>query len=235
MVDRQRRTLTIAALVALASLVLLASLDRVGDVDREITERFVDVSGTWLINHHGSSLRPWLYDGPKIAIALFGVGVLVLAYRPGLLSPGWLTRREALFVCACLAVVPLAIGVIKQHSNVQCPASLERYGGTQSNADAHLRITGFFETHRRGGCWPSGHTSGAFALLCLAWLERRRRVRLVLALPGLLAGVATGWYQVARGAHFASHILATALISIILISLLARAFGIGRVSSKSAG
>ncbi|HSD69642.1 MAG TPA: phosphatase PAP2 family protein [Woeseiaceae bacterium] len=228
MVDRQRRTLTIAALVALASLVLLTSLDLIGDVDREITERFVDVSGTWLINHHGSSLRLWLYDGPKIAIGLFGVGALVLAFRPGLLSPGWLTRREALFVCACLVVVPLTIGFIKQHSNVQCPASLEQYGGTQSNADAHLRIGGFFETHRKGGCWPSGHTSGAFAMLCLAWLDRRRRVRLMLALPGLLGGAATGWYQVARGAHFASHIVATALISIILITLLAKAFEIDR-------
>lgn len=223
MVNRQRQSLIIAAVLALAALAALVLTGLTGDVDREVTERYFVSPGTWLIDHQQSPLRLWLYDGPKAVFVVFGIGMLGLACRQ---RQGGISRREAMFVFACLAAVPLAVGFIKQHSNVQCPASLEQYGGTRSDADAHLRLAGFFETHRNGGCWPSGHSSGAFALFCLAWLDRRLPVRLALAMPGLLVGIATGWYQVARGAHFASHVVATALISVCLTALLAAVFRI---------
>lgn len=227
MVKQQHRALISTTLVALAALGVVIALELTSNIDREISDRLFDPTGAWLIDHHSSSLRLWLYDGTKVLIILFGIGTLGIVCWPRLARPGWVTRREALFVVACLAVVPLSVGVIKKYSNVQCPASLQRYGGTQSDDNAHLRLTSFFETHRNNGCWPSGHSSGGFALLCLAWLGRGNCSRLSLAVPGLVAGFATGAYQVARGAHFASHVLATGLIAFIVIALLANLFKIG--------
>jgi membrane-associated PAP2 superfamily phosphatase len=231
MVNQQHRALISTTIIALAALALVIALELTSNIDREISDRFFDPSGAWLVDHRSSGLRLWLYDGAKILIILFGIGMLGIVCWPRLARPGGITRREALFVLACLAAVPLAVGVIKKYSNVQCPASLQRYGGTQSDDDAHIQLTGFFETHRNSGCWPSGHSSGGFALLCVAWLGRGRCSRLRLAVPGLVAGFLTGAYQVARGAHFASHVLVTGLISIIVIALLAYLFETGETTA----
>jgi membrane-associated PAP2 superfamily phosphatase len=95
-----------------------------------------------------------------------------------------------------------------------------------------MRLPTFLEPRRNGGCWPSGHASGGFALLCLGWLGRRRVAQRWLLVPGIVAGFTMGTYQIARGAHFASHVLVTGLISVLLIQLIAAASRIGRPSAS---
>ncbi|MEQ9564199.1 MAG: hypothetical protein RLN69_16885, partial [Woeseiaceae bacterium] len=64
------------------------------------------------------------------------------------------------------------------------------------------------------------------ALLCLAWLDRLRRRRGHFVVLGLSAGFSMGTYQMARGAHFASHVLVTGLIAVLVAILLASVFGV---------
>lgn len=230
MVEKQRRRrrliASIAAILALLCLVIAAALTT--QIDQQISKLFFDdTTGRWLVDHESSPLRFWFYDGPKRLIIVFGLVLLVTAIRPSLFRRGWFSRREALFLFACLALVPLTIGTIKKNSNVQCPVTLQQYGGSQSDASGHVSLHGFLDERRPGGCWPSGHASGGFALLCLAWLARPRRTRYCFAALGLTAGVAMGVYQLARGAHFASHVLVTGLIAVLLITVLGAAFGIG--------
>jgi membrane-associated PAP2 superfamily phosphatase len=226
--QHQRRTLIAPVLGASLLLCLVIAVALTTQTDRQISDLFFNpVTGRWLIDHDSSSLRPWFYDGPKLLIIVFGIVLAITAIRPTWFPPRWFDRREALFLFACLAVVPLTIGTIRKNSNVQCPVTLQQYGGTQSNESGNVSLDGFLEERQAGGCWPSGHASGGFALLCLAWLNRRRRIRYSFAVLGLTAGLSMGTYQVARGAHFASHVLVTGLIAILLIIVLSALFGIG--------
>ncbi len=227
MVDIQRRKLILIELAALVLLVLVILVALTTSIDQQISDRFFDPSGQgWLVDHASSRLRLWFYDGPKALVILFGIGLIGVALRPSLARPDWITQREAIFLLACLATVPAAIGLIRNNSNVQCPITLQQYGGTQSNESGHVKLSGFLEPHRPHGCWPSGHASAGFALLSLAWLKRRRSSKLAFVLLGMTAGLAMGTYQVARGSHFASHVLITGLVAVMLIEILAYVLGI---------
>lgn len=228
--EKQRRRWTliasIAVLLALLCLVIAAALAT--PFDEQVSRLFFnEKTGRWLVDHDTSGLRLWFYDGPKLLIAVFGLVLLVTAFRPSLFRGSWFNRREALFLFACLAVVPLTVGAIKKNSHVQCPVSLQQYGGTQNDESGRVSLDAFFVEQGPGGCWPSGHASGGFALLCLAWLARPRRPRYCFVVLGLAAGTTMGTYQLGRGVHFASHVLVTGLVAVLLIVLLASAFGIG--------
>jgi membrane-associated PAP2 superfamily phosphatase len=226
-VYEQRRTL-IASLVGIIFLLcLVIVVARTTDIDRQISNAFFDpVTGHWLVDHESSRLRLWFYDGPKLLIIAFGLLLATTIIRQSIFPVWWFTGRESLFVFACLAAIPLAVGTVKKYSNVACPIELQQYGGTESDDRGHVSVVGFLETRRNAGCWPSGHVSGGFALLCLAWLDRPRRIRRRFVVLGMTAGLSMGIYQLARGAHFASHILVTGLIAVVLAVVLAAVFGI---------
>jgi membrane-associated PAP2 superfamily phosphatase len=226
-VCEQRRTLiaSLAGIIFLLCLVIVVA--RATDIDRQISNAFFEpVTGQWLVDHDSSRLRLWFYDGPKLLIIAFGLLLASTIIRPSIFPAWWFTRRESFFVFACLAAIPLAVGTVKKNSNVVCPIELQQYGGTESDDRGHVSLAGFLEMRRYGGCWPSGHASGGFALLCLALLDRPRRIRRRFVLLGLTAGLSMGIYQVARGAHFTSHVLITGLIAVLLAVVLAPVFGV---------
>ncbi len=234
MVNIQRRSLILTELATLVLLILVLFVALTTSIDQQISDRFFDwQSGGWRVDHESSRLRLWFYDGPKALVILFGIGLIGIALRPSLARSGWITRREAIFVLVCLAAVPAMIGVIRNNSNVRCPIALQRYGGTQCNDSGHLSLSGFFDPPRTRGCWPSGHASAGFALLSLAWLKRRRRSQSGFVLLGTTAGLAMGTYQVAHGAHFASHVLVTGLLAVTLIAVLAYLLKVRESSDES--
>ncbi|MBU0784189.1 MAG: phosphatase PAP2 family protein [Gammaproteobacteria bacterium] len=99
-----------------------------------------------------------------------------------------------------------------------------KHAGSLSNAKRNVQIQvktgllGAYEDTRNsantgpGKCFPSGHASTVFMWIVLLysplpWLTNRRsRMCILLFSAGLLAG----GVQVIKGAHFLSHILATA-------------------------
>lgn len=113
-------------------------------------------------------------------------------------------RRALTFlVSGALASVAL-VGIVKATSNVDCPWSLEDFGGGRP----YVRL---FDDRPddlpRAQCFPGGHSSSGFALFSLyfLYLERRRKsARRALALA-LAVGAVFAFGQEARGAHFLSH------------------------------
>lgn len=109
-------------------------------------------------------------------------------------------RREGLHAALGAALAATAVSVLRGWSAQSCPWDLLEFGGSAPGA---------------GRCLPSGHASSGFALFSIYFALRDAHPRLarwalVLAWTlGLLAGAV----QVARGAHFASHVLWTAWIS----------------------
>lgn len=111
------------------------------------------------------------------------------------LAWGGALRRGALH----MALIAAVIVALKHYSPVSCPWNLPEYGGASPDA---------------GRCSPAAHPITGFALfgLVLALSAKPRAARYALA-AALLIGAAAGAVQVARGAHFPSHVLWTAWIA----------------------
>ena len=142
-------------------------------------------------------------------LALLSLTLLIVAsLRPSLAR----LRRPAGFMFACLALVPLIAGTLKQTTNVDCPWDYQRYGGTRPHVD-------LFEDRPdelpRAACFPGAHSSSGFALVSLYFLglARSRKHALAGLGVGLLTGAVFAFGQEARGAHLLSHDLYSAFLA----------------------
>lgn len=120
-------------------------------------------------------------------------------------------RQVAGYVLTTVLAATLAVSALKAVTHVDCPWDLARYGGTRPLLGLwHARP----EIWSRARCFPAGHASGGYAWVALYFAAhqvapRRRRAALVAALgTGLVFGIG----QQLRGAHFASHDVASALV-----------------------
>ena len=98
---------------------------------------------------------------------------------------------------------------------------MDRYGGpepTLTVMEALLQLDG------HGQCFPAGHASGGFYLF--AWAVAVAGFSptgaRVIAAAGLLSGLVMGLTRVAQGAHFLSHVLWSAWVSVALTLILAK-------------
>ena len=133
----------------------------------------------------------WLLAVPGHA----GLKWAMVAFWAGCLVRGGAWRRGALY----MAAIALVVSLLKHFSPYSCPWDLPDYGGAKPDA---------------GACVPAAHPVSGFALfgLYLALESDRRAARAVLW-AGWIIGLGAGAVQVARGAHFASHVLWTAWVA----------------------
>lgn len=179
-------------------------------VDLWLADRWFAWEGEqWSLRHHWLTYDVIHHHGKQFII-LLGLSLL------GAFAASWRVSRLRLwrwplgYALVCMTVLPATIAYLKKINTVACPWDLARYGGEQvylHNFEHELiQYTG-------GGCFPSGHASGGYALLALyfAALAYTRNAWLLL-LPGLLIGTVFALGQQARGAHFLSHDLWTLAI-----------------------
>jgi membrane-associated PAP2 superfamily phosphatase len=209
------RTLWLALLLLAGS---LAVFEFTG-LDLALQDRFYDFTAQrWLVEAKEPAGRLIFYDGPKAAIILLAVAVLVLALGP----ESWrgklrFARRDLWVALLTLVTVPVLAGLGKNTTNTFCPSEIRRYGGDV----AYVKLCSPFPEEdrpaRRGHCFPAGHASGGFALLGLMWLRRTRAWRLGGITLGLGAGWWMGGYQMLKGAHYLSHTVTTMLLAWIVL------------------
>ena len=173
----------------------------------------------WLIPKDSGFFHTLAYSGPKVLIIIWAV-VLVLAAALPAYFPAWLGRRRALYLLACMAVVPIVCTQLRSITQMATPSDLAMYGAPSSFP--HLLLFDAKPLGYPSHAFPAGHASGGFALLSIyfAWAEFRPR-RIGLALAGVFGG-GMGLYQIARGEHFISHTVVTAAIAWVLCAGLAR-------------
>lgn len=180
-------------------------------VDRTVSDFFFDpAQGTF-------PARGWpLLELFGHRIAKSAVLALWLALLAAAAVSPWVSRlsahRRVLWATvAALAAGPLIVIALKGINSHPCPWDLKRYGGF---ADA--TAIWFVPAAEAGRCFPSGHASGGFSLVALAFaaraLGRRRLARWGLALA-LGAGALAGAVRVAQGAHFVGHNLWSAAVA----------------------
>lgn len=197
------------ALPIVVALLLLLAWDLSG-LDLPLARLYGDPHGFvwrdhWLtggVLHAGARWLAWVVFG----------GLLLGLWWPLAFLGARLPRRDHIWwlatVLLCVALIPL----IKRFSWTSCPWSLAEFGGVAAHYVPHW-VRGQRDGGP-GGCFPSGHASTAFAFVAgwFALRERAPRAARLWLIITVIAGLALGWVQMMRGAHYLSHVLWTAWI-----------------------
>lgn len=133
-------------------------------------------------------------------------------------------RRPALYFFLSVVLSVGLVGLLKTLTNIDCPRDLTEFGGA-------FPFIHLFEPRpsalRPARCFPAAHSSSGYALLALYFVfrERSRRVARFGLAAGLGMGLVFGIAQQARGAHFVSHdIWSAMLVWTVALSLYTFAF-----------
>jgi membrane-associated PAP2 superfamily phosphatase len=166
-----------------------------GGADRALAGFWLAVQGgSWAFRHHFLT-ETLLHDGGRWLAASAWALVLLLALRQ---KPG--ARRSALRYLALSVLLSVStVSGMKRLSSVECPWDDPSLGGIASARSA-------------GHCFPAGHASAGYAWLALYFVAGSGHRRRLALLAGLGAGALFGLGQQMRGAHLASHDLATAAV-----------------------
>lgn len=210
----RRRIRIVLALVAL----LILWLGAATDVDRLLADAAYD---------RGQGDFPWrhawlaeVFSHVLLKRALVGLGVLFIGaalWDMARRQPWSALRRYQMRVVALSALlVPATIAGLKRLSSSHCPWDIDRYGG----AEPYVRLLQALPSGiAPGHCMPAGHASSALWLVSLSvfLLPARPRAAALAAAALLSGGLAVGWLQQLRGAHFLTHTLWSAWIACVLV------------------
>ncbi|MBU0783746.1 MAG: phosphatase PAP2 family protein [Gammaproteobacteria bacterium] len=188
--------------------VFIVFLNRYTGWDQAISNVFFDPQAASFPLKQNQWLSLLLHDGLRwLAAGIWLVFVLLLCLK----SVRQVYWKEILFILLVSLLAALVVSVLKALSSHSCPWDLNLYGG----AADYFRL--FQNTHAvanpgPGKCFPSGHASTAFMWIVLLyspmpWLKRHQTTVAIVVL--FMGGLASG-VQIAKGAHFTSHVLATA-------------------------
>ncbi len=200
-----------SALLAAAACVLLAVFCG-SDLDLALARVFFDTAHGNFPLTNDWWLKTLLHDDARTAAAL-ALLALIAATAGAWGLPGLARLRAArhalTFVTATAITAAATVAAAKPLSGHACPWDVAAFGGIA--AYRHL-----FEPHGAlppvAGCFPAAHPLAGFGWLGAGfalWPLARRWAK-VCALIAVIAGSALGLVQMARGAHFLSHVLWTA-------------------------
>lgn len=113
-------------------------------------------------------------------------------------------RRGLVYLVTAIAISTLSVALLKDVTHVNCPWSIDRYGGDVPYLTTWHEILAHGPAVR---CFPSGHASSGFALLAFYFFCRRYAPAWRWYAFGLAIaiGVTFGVAQQLRGAHYVSH------------------------------
>jgi membrane-associated PAP2 superfamily phosphatase len=159
--------------------------------------------GTWVLRRD-FVVRDILHDGAARLIQLFCVALVATAAASFFVARLRPYRWGLLYLVVSIAVSTLLVTLLKDLTRVECPWSVDRYGGAVPYVPTWRSVLAHQGT---GRCFPSGHAGSGFALLslyfyCRCYAPSWRVFALGLA---LVIGVVFAIAQQLRGAHFVSH------------------------------
>lgn len=207
---------------AVAALALLLALFELTELDLRVQDLLFDTSrNAWRVDGRDPLWRALFYSGPKVVLIGFGIAVFVTAFASTRcreqLGVAAFDRRNLLVAGLTLSTLPALVGGLKAATNVFCPSEIQRYGGEICYAKLLDRTPApAVPPLPRGRCFPAGHASGGFALVALAGVATTRRGQFCALGLAAAAGGTLGLYQMAKGAHYLSHTVVTAVLAWIV-------------------
>lgn len=203
----------LASLMAAALLILW--IGACTDLDLRLAGAMYDARAHAFPWRHAWLTEKFGHGSLKLALTVLAAIAILpcageLLSRKRYLRPWWRSRLRLLAACATL--IPAATSLLKQASKSHCPWDLERFGGSQPYYRLLDHVPAWVEA---GKCLPGGHASTALWLVGIGvfWLPQRPRAALAASAVSLMFGLALGWLQQMRGAHFLTHTLWSAWIA----------------------
>ena len=192
--------------VAAAILVLL----ELTDLDMNLAKLFYDPVAGDFIGRHSYFLEDILHDRAKEGVIVFSL-LAVLGFIGSFFSQRLKPfKRELGCLVLSLGLATSFVTPVKVVTAVQCPWSLEQFGGHETYSEL---LSPRPATDKPGRCWPGGHAATGFTLFALFFALRDRRPK--LARRAFIFAFALGMvFSVSRmmqGAHFFSHNVWTAI------------------------
>jgi len=145
-----------------------------------------------------------IHRGGKNLSTLAGVLVMLALLRACLDARWKALRRPLLYLLLAVGLSTGLVSLLKSMTQMDCPWDLQRYGGLRP-------FIGLFEARPellgRAACFPAGHASAGYGWVALYFfaLQVRPRWRWVALATAVATGLAFGFSQQLRGAHFLSH------------------------------
>ncbi len=145
-----------------------------------------------------------IHRGGKNLSTLAGVLVMLALLRACLDARWKALRRPLLYLLLAVGLSTGLVALLKSMTQMDCPWDLQRYGGLRP-------FIGLFEARPellgRAACFPAGHASAGYGWVALYFfaLQVRPRWRWVALATAVATGLAFGFSQQLRGAHFLSH------------------------------
>lgn len=159
----------------------------------------------WLLE---KVLHDWVKEITRAVVLLLALAAfasLRLERLRHLRLPLWYVLIAALLAAAAVTAV--------KHTSLQtCPVGIDLFGGSEPYFSLFDPVPAGV---RSGQCWPGGHAASAFSFFPLVFAARqmgRQRLARGIFWLVMLFGLVLTMVQVARGAHFFSHQVWTALI-----------------------
>lgn len=210
------------ALYVLPLLVLMAWAAEASGLDGWLERRYFDAAMQAFPLRNNLLFSVVLHDGLRMLMVAVLLLLLLLLLVARLLPeavgrhlpPFWRQPRLLPYLATVFAAGPALVGLLKQVTTRSCPWSLLQYGGSLPY-DAKP----FFSLAAAGHCFPGAHATTGLVLFAFVPLLPARR-RWLAALLVFVAGMALGWVQIMRGAHFLSHNLWSSAIgwSVMLLA-----------------
>ncbi|MCA7022860.1 MULTISPECIES: phosphatase PAP2 family protein [Stenotrophomonas] len=145
-----------------------------------------------------------IHRGGKNLSTLAGVLVMLALLRACLDARWKALCRPLLYLLLAVGLSTGLVSLLKSMTQMDCPWDLQRYGGLRP-------FIGLFEARPellgRAACFPAGHASAGYGWVALYFfaLQVRPRWRWVALATAVATGLAFGFSQQLRGAHFLSH------------------------------
>jgi len=193
---------------AMTALILI--LLELTSLDMDLARLMYDPVAGQFIGRHSYFLEDILHDRAKQAVIVVGLGAIV-AFAASFFwqrLKNW--RRELGCLVMAMALSTSFVTPLKAVTAVQCPWSLQEFGGKETYSEL---LSPRPATDKPGRCWPGGHAATGFTLFALFFALRDRRPRLARAALLFAFGLGT-LFSVGRmlqGAHFFSHNVWTAV------------------------
>lgn len=212
MAERTKTNFWVGHLALPVALFLLAAAAcEMSDVDIHLADRCFDFSkgvwpareawwAEWLIHKRGKDLVGAVVAGSLLA--WFG------SFRWERLRP---MRWRFLYLALAILLATGVVSAMKKATGRHCPWDVQRYGGSTPYTRLSEPLP---QACAPGACFPSGHASGGFSLFAgyFAWRDRRRKWARCWLGAGAILGSIYGYGQMARGAHFFSHNIWSAVV-----------------------
>ncbi len=165
----------------------------------------------WFLRHHWLTQTLLHDEAHDLVVTLYGI-ILLLYFASFRYQSLKQYHTGLAYLALSLPAATLSVSLIKHLTFVDCPWSVNDFGGVR---DYRFWLASIWSPiDGAGHCFPAAHASSAYMFFGLYffslryWPNHARVVLIVVVISGIIFGLA----QQLRGAHFISHDLTSALI-----------------------